>query len=218
RRGVHASHDLSIHAPVRPPVRLQSRAMVAGIERRKSGAYQLTKIETLTANGSLVCTSWYGAIYRDVAVEGPDRIVEDPPPSPTVRQSKAVSESTIHVAAGLAHVYSECARIFNPIHTDAAVAHRAGLPAIILHGTATLALAVSAIVVGEDGADPARVCLIAGRFGAIVRMPSKRRLRIQDRQRAEDGERIFFEAPNEENGAAIRNGQVSLTTDGISTP
>src|SRR5262245_24912105 len=43
RRGVHATHDLLIHSPIRPPVRLQSRAMVAGIARRKSGAYQLTK-------------------------------------------------------------------------------------------------------------------------------------------------------------------------------
>jgi acyl dehydratase len=218
RRGVHASHDLLIHAPVRPPVRLQSRAMVAGIERRKSGAYQLTKIETVTANGSPVCTSWYGAIYRDVAVEGPDRIAENPPPPPAPRRSKAASESTIPVAAGLAHVYSECARIFNPIHTDAAVAHGAGLPEIILHGTATLALAVSAIVAAEGNAGPARVCRIAGRFGAMVTMPSKIRLRIQAKERAEDGERIFFEVSNEENGAAIRDGQVSLTTDGSSTP
>ncbi len=219
RRGVHASHDLMIHGPVRPPVRLRSRAMVAAIERRKSGAYQLTKIETTAANGSPVCTSWYGAVYRDVAVEGPDRIAEDPPPLSALPESRGViSESTIPVAAGLAHVYSECARIFNPIHTDAAVAYRAGLPAIILHGTATLALAVSAIVAAEGGADPARVCRIAGRFGAMVTMPSKIRIRIQAKERAEEGERIFFEVSNEGNGAAIRRGQVSLTTKGTSTP
>ena len=47
------------------------------------------------------------------------------------------------VSATAAHVYTEGARIWNPIHTDAAVAARAGLPGIILHGTATLALAVS---------------------------------------------------------------------------
>src|SRR5215831_17990681 len=50
------------------------------------------------------------------------------------------------VAPTLAHVYSECARIWNAIHTDRAAALAAGLPDIILHGTATLALAVSAVL------------------------------------------------------------------------
>src|SRR4029077_6419959 len=49
----------------------------------------------------------------------------------------------VAISPTLAHVYTECARIWNPIHTDRAVARAAGLPDIILHGTATLALAVS---------------------------------------------------------------------------
>jgi acyl dehydratase len=44
-----------------------------------------------------------------------------------------------------AHVYSECARIWNPIHTDITAARAAGLADPILHGTATLARAVSAV-------------------------------------------------------------------------
>ena len=49
----------------------------------------------------------------------------------------------VPISSTLAHVYTECARIWNPIHTDRAVARAAGLPDIILHGTATLALAIS---------------------------------------------------------------------------
>jgi acyl dehydratase len=45
--------------------------------------------------------------------------------------------------AEAALVYTECSRIWNPIHTNPAVATRAGLPRPILHGTATLAMAVS---------------------------------------------------------------------------
>ncbi len=152
RRGVHASHDLIIHRPIRPPERVHSRAIVAGIEPRKPGAFQLTKIETTAENGSPVCTSWYGSIYREVEVKGSGRMAADVPavPAPRGPAGQPVSELTIPIAAGLAHVYTECARIFNPIHTDAAVAHQAGLPAIILHGTATLALAVSCIVAAES--------------------------------------------------------------------
>src|SRR5581483_8614982 len=211
RRGVHASHDLIIHRPIRPPERVHSRAIVAGIEPRKPGAFQLTKIETTAENGSPVCTSWYGSIYREVEVKGSGRMAADVPavPAPRGPAGQPVSELTIPIAAGLAHVYTECARIFNPIHTDAAVAHRAGLPAIILHGTATLALAVSRII-DTCGGDPSRVRRIAGRFSAMVMMPSEIVLRILARDPAGDGLRIHFDVLNDGGAAAVRSGMIIL--------
>ena len=213
RRGVHTSHDLIIHRQIRPPAHVQTRATVAGIERRKPGAYQLTRLETVDAVGTPVCTSWYGSIYRDVAVAGPDRMAEAPPAPAVPREvgGRPISEIPIAVAAGLPHVYTECARIFNPIHTDAAVAQQAGLPAIILHGTATLALAVTKIVSAQTRGDPSRVTRIAGRFGAMVMMPSEVLLRIYARESARDGDRIFFEVLNDQNRPAIRDGLVVLT-------
>jgi len=96
----------------------------------------------------------------------------------------------VDVAAGAAHVYTECARIWNPIHTDAAVARAAGLPAIILHGTATLALAVSRVVARELGGDASRVRRIVARFTGFVRVPST--LTVRGRGRA--GAAIAFDA------------------------
>ena len=55
------------------------------------------------------------------------------------------TSATSPSAATAAHVYTECARIWNPIHTDVAYARAAGLPDIILHGTATLALSISKV-------------------------------------------------------------------------
>jgi acyl dehydratase len=141
---------------------------------------------------------------------------EDAPTVPVPRDTAAqpTSEIEVPIATGLAHVYTECARIFNPIHTDAAVAHAAGLPAIILHGTATLALAVSKIVASEAHGDPSRVARIAGRFGAMVMMPSAIRVRINGREEAEDGERVFFEVLNDQNGPAIRDGLIVVAQNG----
>ena len=78
----------------------------------------------------------------------------------------------ISISAQLGHVYTECARIWNPIHTDIAVARKAGLPGLILHGTATLALAVSRVVARELDGDPGRVRGVAARFTGMVPMPS----------------------------------------------
>ncbi|MDX1375212.1 MAG: MaoC/PaaZ C-terminal domain-containing protein, partial [Burkholderiales bacterium] len=58
-----------------------------------------------------------------------------------------------------------------PIHTDLAAAQTAGLPGLILHGTATLALSLSRAL-AAGGADAARVRRVRCRFSGMVPMPS----------------------------------------------
>jgi hypothetical protein len=101
-----------------------------------------------------------------------------------------------------AHVYTECARIWNPIHTDAAVARAAGLPAIILHGTATLALAVSRVVARELDGDAASVRRISARFTGFVRLPSA--LTVRCRGRA--GSAIAFDAVGPDGASVLAEG------------
>ena len=79
----------------------------------------------------------------------------------------------VPIPATLAHVYTECARIWNPIHTDPAVAREAGLSAILLHGTATLALAISAALAREARGAETPVARIACRFTGMVNLPSR---------------------------------------------
>jgi len=79
----------------------------------------------------------------------------------------------VEVPPNAALVYTECARIWNPIHTDVAVARRAGLSGPILHGTANLALAVSRVVAHDLGGEPARVRGIRARFTGMVPLPSR---------------------------------------------
>ena len=155
-RAVHATHDTVLYRSIKPPERLTTRLTVAGVERRKPGAYMVTRLDTIDETGKPVCTTWYGALYRGVEVVGPDLPPKFPPAptEPIVEEGEPLSECQVDVPAGMAHIYTECARIFNPIHTDASVARAAGLPEIILHGTATLALAVSRIVESVAGKDP----------------------------------------------------------------
>lgn len=206
-RGVHASHDLVLHRPLRAGVELETRAIISRVERRPSGAFQVVRLETRDRSGEPVCTTWYGSLFRGVAVEGEDRALGDEPPTPAPisKDEKPIEELEIPLASTASHVYTECARIWNPIHTDAAVAARAGLPGIILHGTATLALAVSAVIDRALGADPERVARIAGRFTAMVPLPSSLRVRIF--APAPDGG-VRFEVRNAAGETALRNGLV----------
>ncbi len=206
-RGVHASHDLVLHRPLRAGVELETRAGISRVERRPSGAFQVVRLETRDLSGEPVCTTWYGSLFRGVAVLGEDRALGDEPatPAPIPPDRMPLDEIEIPLAATAAHVYTECARIWNPIHTDAAVAARAGLPGIILHGTATLALAVSAVVDRMLGSDPERVARIAGRFTAMVPLPSNLGVRIFAPE--PDGS-IRFEVRNAAGETALRGGLV----------
>ncbi len=209
-RGVHATHHTLIHRLIHPPERLLTSAEVIGIERRKPGAYEVAKFETIDTHGAPVCTTYYGTLYREVDVKGPDRPAELPP-VPVRNESAAVRrELQIEISAGAAHIYTECARIWNPIHTDIAVATKAGLPGLILHGTATLAMAVSRILEAEAIDDPARVAQIYARFGAMVFMPSHAVVRVQSREGLAEGEALFFEVISAEGGRAIRDGVLML--------
>lgn len=210
-RGVHATHDLLLHRLVRAGDRLRTRLTVAGIERRRPGAYQTLRLDTTDAGGNAVCTTWMGSLFRGVDVDGADRPATGLPAPLDVAPDRGVrQEVRIPIAAGAAHVYTECARIWNPIHTDIAVARAAGLPGLILHGTATLALAVSQVVDAEAGGDPSRVRRIMGRFGAMVLMPSEICVRVQEPAPAPSGVAVPFEVFNAAGDTAVRDGLVVL--------
>lgn len=211
-RGVHAAHDTIIHRPIRPPESLTTRAAVVAVERGKSGALAILRFDTVDESGAAVCSTWNTALYRAVEVSGPDRRIASAPPLPAMKDAarNPRSMATVHVDGGLAHIYSECARIWNPIHTDAKVAESAGLPAIILHGTATLALGVSRVIAAEAGGDPTRVARIAGQFRAMVLMPSDITVRVLAREVADGDDAVFFDVVNEQGEPAVANGVIVL--------
>ena len=211
--GVHYTHDVVNHRLVRPGDELHTTAKIVCVERRRSGAYQVVRLYSTDAGGEPVYTTYYGSLYRGVEVEGADRCIERAGPLPERHSSgqQARSASAIPIAASAPHVYTECARIWNPIHTDAATAKRAGLPGLILHGTATLALAVSRVVELEAEGAPERVSRVAGRFGAMVNVPSEISVVIVERRETSSEEAVFFEVRNAAGELAVRDGIAFLS-------
>jgi acyl dehydratase len=205
-RGVHAAHDLHLYKPITAGMRLTTRATVIGLERIKPGAAQTTRLDTVDQTGALVCRTYQLGISRGVDVTGPPVRGEAPPATPRFdAASSPLQRLPISVPANAAHVYTECARIWNPIHTDRKVALAAGLPDIILHGTATLALAVSRLVEHYVDGDPTRVRRLGGRFTAMVLMPSTLTLQILGRST----DAVFFEVRTQDGANAFSGGFLS---------
>ena len=216
-RGVHATHRLTLHRPPRAGDRLSTTATVAALERRTPGAYLVLRMETVDAAGRPVSTTEYGSLYLGVECDAPH-----PAPLPKGERERGTRSPQgrgqgegwwsvdVRIATTLAHVYTECARIWNPIHTDRAVALGVGLPDIILHGTATLALAISQVLRQQPRGATTPVRAVTARFGAMVRMPSRIVVRGRAPRPSTAGAVVGFEALAEDGHPAVRDAEIVL--------
>jgi acyl dehydratase len=203
--GVHSTHHVVIHRLPVAADRLLTRAQIITVRPSRAGSLIVARLSTVDRNGRPVTTTDYGSVYRGVATNGETRAQVEPLPRPSPPASDTIRWSaTVSVGARASHVYSECARIWNPIHTDIALARSAGLAAPVLHGSATLALAVSQVIGQDLDGDPARVKEIAVRFTGLVFMPST--LTVRGRGRA--GDLIAFDAVDERGEPLLSDGVI----------
>ena len=210
--GVHATHDVEVHRLIRPGDVLTTSLETVGVVDITPGAMASTRLVTVGADGEPVATTTQNGIYLGVRTDGPDHPDPDPPrPVPGQDRRGQPIEVEVAVGPGAAHTYTECARIWNPIHTDKAVARQAGLPDIILHGTANLAHGVTAVVNRWAGGRPELVRRVSCRFAAMVLLPSTLTVRIWDANDTGDGSQtVPFEVLNAAGEPAVKDGLVVL--------
>jgi acyl dehydratase len=201
--GVHVWHRLVLRRAPRAGDELRTSAQVIGVQRRMRGTLVVVRFTTVDRGGASVSVTDYGSLYRGVALSGADT----GPAWERADDDAAVVRWTDEIAVGpqAAHVYTEGARIYNPIHTDIAAARAAGLSGLILHGTATLALAVSRVLARDLAGDPTAVRGVAGRFTGMVPMPATLSVRGRD---ARDG-RLTFDVVDAGGRRVLTDGAVA---------
>lgn len=92
---------------------------IVGITDISPGARVTTRLTTVDADGRPVATTTQHAIHLRTPTDGVDR--PDPSPPGDIAGAARHGEpvvSMIELDAGAAHVDTECARIWNSIHTD----------------------------------------------------------------------------------------------------
>ena len=198
---VHAQHELTIHRPVRTGETVRTSARIVAAEPRSPGAFVVYRFETRGSSDELMTTTDFGTLYRGVRLDRrAGEAVKDPAPLGASLQPMG----KIEVSATAAHVYTECARIWNPIHTDIAYARAAGLPGIILHGTATLAYSISTLL-GKLRLQDTAVRRVVCRFAGMVLMPATLSVHA-----SRQGGEVQFETRNERNEPVITRGRLLL--------
>ncbi len=171
RGAVHVLQDSHFHRPIRAGDALHTRARIAQVRQTRVGVLVTSRVETRSAGDNApVVTTWTAAMFLKETLAGAPEAGDEPPALRDDAEVTAGRPRQLHIdtAPGLAHRYTECACVWNPIHTERAAARAIGLPDIILHGTATWALAGQALIHAAGGGDPRRLRRLAGRFKGMV--------------------------------------------------
>lgn len=171
-RNVHALQDTVFHRPIRPG----DDTLTQGrwIEAREVNAGTLSVMELTTTSqpgGEALATTWTTGIFRGTSLDGDANSIDSAPALPINPASafpETARETSVFIPRHMPHSYSECADIWNPVHTEREVALAAGLPDIILHGTATWALAGKEILEAYAQGDGAALKRFCGRFVGMV--------------------------------------------------
>jgi acyl dehydratase len=169
-RGVHAGQNTRFLRPIRPGVTVRVSGEVVEVRATGAGALARTRLDCTDAeSGEALVSTLTSALYRGVAVEGEGGALPGVVDVTEAAAPPAQGENvTLPLDRFFAHRYTECANIWNPIHTERAVALAAGLPDIIVHGTALWALAGRVLTARYAPNEPQRLTSLNGRFSAMV--------------------------------------------------
>ncbi len=167
QRGVHAVQDSLFLGPIRTGRAYRSHGRIVAARQIRSGVLACVRIDTVDADaGECVTTTWNSTVYRGVRLEGAAEALDAPPPAPVQPE---MSGGGAHVTEAIttrasAQIYSACADIWNPIHTERRAALAAGLEEPILHGTMTWALAGLAALRRRGIGEARRLRRLSARF------------------------------------------------------
>lgn len=209
-KGVHAWVDIRYARPMRQGDVITAQGRQIEVRRIAPGMLTVTRIAMTDALGEEVAVMDSGGISRGLWRDVPDeRLAEVPPrPEPSAMADEPAWSTTFVIPREAAHLYTECADIYNDIHTERTAALEAGLKDIILQGGATMSIAIREVVNRSLGGDPSGVARVAGQFRAMVIPGEDITVRCTGESETEEGKSIFFECLNQDGAPAIYRGLV----------
>ena len=208
---VHAWTDLRLNRPFRQGDLITTQGQVVLMEQIKPGVHQLTRYTMKDGHGETVAELDYAGITRGATLSDGAKRIAGLHEVPRLEQSVSnpIWTRTLEIRPDAGQVYTECADIYNPIHTERTVATEAGLPDIILHGSATQAMSATAVIEQSLGGDVSAVRRYAGQLRAMVLMGTTITVRGWAERVTPQGEReVFFDVLNAHGDTAVAGGYI----------
>lgn len=213
--GVHAETDLRIHRPFRHNETVTVQGQLISRKKIGPGVFSVDRFRMTSSQGELIAELDYNGITRGATLNGANKEIELSPSMPT---NDANTEEPnwvehIYIPRHAGQQYTECSYIYNPIHTERSIALAAGLPDIILHGSATKAHALTTIVNRCFDGDPSRITRLYGQLRAMVLMDTSITVQCMGSDTVDTEHRVFYRVLNQNGDQAIANGVICGKTD-----
>ena len=204
---VHGSQKCIIHKPIPAAATLKHSCDISGLYDKGKGALATFTTKSEDENGELIFETEWGIFYRGEGGFGGDRGPATPDFAPP--EGKAPDHRIeMPTADTQALLYRLASEDLNPIHSDPAVATKAGFPKPILHGLCTFGHAGRAVVNAVCGGDPTKVTSIEGRFSKPV-FPGE--TICTDVWEIAEGEAYYLTSVKERDVPVITLGRVTYT-------
>lgn len=224
---VHYSEHIRFFRLPEAGDRLHVNGKIAAILPHRAGTRVVIRFDVTDDNNLPVFTEHIGSIMRGVRCiggrgeealpvipktgdsgpaahpQGPDRQQPDGP----------LWTSEILIDRLRPYIYDGCSNIVFPIHTSVKFALQAGLPDIILQGTATLAFAVRELVNREAGGNPARINFLYARFSGMVIPQTTIKILLKSRKDHAGQILLHFCVLDQQGSYVVKDGWVGLNKD-----
>jgi len=208
---IHYSEDIVLSRPVRPGDSRTIKGMVAAILPHTAGTQIIIRFDAGNHRGVIVFTEHIGGLLRGVRCSDVGRGGNILPRVATSETEKAsLWQTVIPVDRLRSFVDDGCTNIVFPIHTSKQIACAAGLPDIILQGTATLAFPLRDIINTETQGDTGRLDTLTCRFSSMVSPGTEIVVRLVGRHPRKDHTELFFAALNDARNKAISRESICL--------
>lgn len=208
---VHYSEHLEFLRPIRPGDRLSVNGRVAAVTPHRAGTLVVFEFSASDQQGRPVFHEHMGGLLRGVNCADSGKGGNNIPTAPRFTDCPSpVWEEAVPIRPEAPYIYDGCTNIVFPIHTSPAFAESAGLPGIILQGTATLAYAAARLVNREAGGDPSGLEAICCRFTGMVRPDSIIRVRLLKRVSGDNRAHLFFRVFDQQGQTAVNDGYARI--------
>lgn len=202
-RLVHGAEEHVLLRPIRPGDTLTVATALESVDVKDTGETFTVRSTETNQHGDVVAEVRGTMFIRGSGRSRPSGASDEP-------HRDIVHEETIKVDDDQTHRYAEASGDHNPIHLDENTARMAGLPGIILHGMATMAMATKGAVDGLAGGDPTRIERVGVRFSKPVRPGQELTTRYWKENGAGGATAYGFETHNPDGVAVVKNGTVEI--------
>ena len=211
--GLHGEHDLRIHAPLRPGMKVAVEASVGGVWPTVAGLTIIVQVTTTEVGGVLLNEQHFSVLVpgesrdKGYGIRFPDHRM---PVGATSRIP--IAERRYKLDRSLGRRYAEASGDLSPYTFDEVAAQSRGLPGIIVGGICTLSFATRAAVEALGADDPTSVKRIALRFSRLLLLSDGQELAFRFWADPFDSGSFRFEASDKDGTTVATHGLVSLAT------